>query len=180
MVRRIPLALAAFIMTAFLAVDPAWTSVSVGSDVFGATLPVALSIVEESTDVADSVGGAREEVIMTVTAKATQELAGAQFNILYDSSVVSVESVVAGMLPEGFLFAANAKEPGVIRIIIASATEARTDEIQISNITFRLDGNTGQSATLHLTNLLAADGSAQPLPVASFDGSIAIRDTPSR
>lgn len=180
MLRRTSLALAALLLTAFLAVGPGWTSDSVGSDVFDGTFPVALSIVEESTGVADSVGGSKEKFIMTVTAKATQELAGAQFDILYDSSVVSVESVVAGPLPQGFLFAANAKEPGVIRIVLASATEASTDEIHISNITFRLDGNAGQSATLHLTNLLAADGSAQPLPVASFDGSIAIRDTPSR
>ena len=132
---------------------------------------ITLSVAEVGTGLADVQTNPGQQVVMRITAAGTESMAGIQFDLVYDSTVLSVDSVV--QVDSGF-FEANATQPGVITIVTASATASGVSPIDIADITFEVIGGPGDSTTLSFAEAKAFDGSIppDPIPVTPAAGSI--------
>ena len=145
---------------------------------------ITLTIADAATGLPDSEGEADERVTMRVSADGTEEMAGIQFKVGFDSSVVQVatDGVVQGELPQGILFESNVDNTaGSVSIITASATAADVSSLTIADITFSLVGSPGESSPLTFTEVVASDGAVPPqaIPVVPVDGSLSVR-TPNQ
>ena len=123
---------------------------------------ITLSVAEVGTGLADVQTNPGQQVVMRITAAGTESMAGIQFDLVYDSTVLSVDSVV--QVDSGF-FEANATQPGVITIVTASATASGVSPIDIADITFEVIGGPGDSTTLSFAEAKAFDGSIPPDPI---------------
>ena len=138
------------------------------------------AIIEVGTGIADVVADAGQQVTMVVSASGTETMAGLQFDVLYDSTIVGVDSAVQGTVIPGFLFLPNAGGAGVVGIALAGATATGLADLDIAIITFDLSGTPGGSTTLTFANVIAIDASFNPITVTQTTGSVTITETTAR
>ena len=135
---------------------------------------VTISIVDSATGLPEAAGTTGEQVTMSVTADGTEDVAGIQFDIEYDSSVVTVDGVAEGQLPAGHIFVVNPTKPGVVTIAVAGATATDASSLLVAAITFDLIGSPGDTTTLSFTNVSASTASLLSIPVEPAHGRISI------
>lgn len=144
---------------------------------------VVLRVVEISTGSSEINGTPGAQVAMRVTIEGTSNMAGIQFDIEYDRTVVLVqpENIEQGTVPSGFFMQVNPNgKQGMITFAIAGATALGVDSLEVATITFDLVGDDGTATALAFTGELAGDASAPPnrLTVTKHDGRISIGNAP--
>ena len=139
---------------------------------------LTLNITDKATGLPDATIPAGGQVTMTVDAQQTDAMQGLQFKVIYDPAIVSVESVVKGGIPDGFLFQENTGIPGEVSIALVGDAAAGVSGFDVVDIVFSAIGAPGQSTALTFAETIAGDSSTppQPMTVLAIDGSIAVND----
>ena len=136
---------------------------------------LTLRVVDCATGTLPNVtGDAGTQVCMAVRASGTTSL---QFKLLYDPAVLGLAGLAQGQIPEGWLFAPNTTQPGVVSIAVVGLVADGVEGFEIVQITFDLIGSPGQCSDLIFTDALAGDSSIPPqsIPVTPVNGSICIQ-----
>ena len=164
---------AAVVLALVLAVSGLQTAVPAAQ---AQEVSITLSVAEVGTGLADVQTTPGQQVVMRITAAGTESMAGMQLDLLYDETVLSVDSVA--QVDSGF-FEANATQPGIVTIVIASATASGVSQIDLADITFDVIGGPGDSTTLTFSEVKAFDDLIPPAPISvtPADGSINITCT---
>ena len=126
--------------------------------------------------VANKSGVNGSTVTVPITITNGSGLAGLQFDLNYDQTVVQVNSVNLGTSLSNFAGPINTDNPGVIGIAVF---ESNLDGIQssdytIANIEFQLIGQADTSTALTLNNLLLSDESGNNIETSVQNGRIDI------
>lgn len=112
-----------------------------------------------------------------MSAAPANNLAGVQFKVGFDNTVVQVADggVTPAILLQGFLFNSRVdNSQGSVTVVVAGANTTNLGSVAIADITFDLIGNAGQSTPITLLDALASDASAQPIPVVPINGSLTL------
>ncbi|MCL6450109.1 MAG: S-layer homology domain-containing protein [Acetobacteraceae bacterium] len=124
-------------------------------------------------------GAPATDVKVQVFLTSQGEVAGIQFELSYDSGLLSYQGVTAGGLPSGWAAAGNAVGRGRARIMVYSL-EGRTVAAgtrPVAEIAFRVaaDAEAGSSCALSLSNVLLANASGSGIAgVRSTSGRFAV------
>ena len=138
---------------------------------------VAIGITDANTGLPDATGPAGGQATVRVSAAPANNLAGVQFKVGFDSTVVQVADggVTPAILLQGFLFNSRVdNSQGSVTVVVAGANTTNLGSVAIADITFDLIGNAGQSTPITLSDALASDASAQPIPVVPINGSLTL------
>ena len=124
-----------------------------------------------ATDVSGSPG---DLITMRVAAHGAEEMAGTQFDIVFDPSVVLVEDVVVLGAGSGILSDVNAAEDGLLRVAYAGTVASGLDVVEIADVTFKLVGRPGDATTLSIDNIVVADASLKALRHSALISSVTV------
>ncbi|NQT72095.1 MAG: hypothetical protein HQ553_04915 [Chloroflexi bacterium] len=95
------------------------------------------------------------------------------FNVTYDSSVISIDRIDKGSLLSGISFVANPNETGIIRF--GFATESGVSGTgPIGYIVCKAVGSAGSSTPLTILGVEATDSSGNPITLQTVNGSVTI------
>jgi hypothetical protein len=118
------------------------------------------------------------QATFAIDAQGTTSVAGIQFDLEYDPTVLDLISATGGALPSGFYFEANTNVAGTINVIVAGSTAAAVSSMNIAVIEFNLVGGEGESSALTLANLAVSDAVLAPIAAGVTNGSVTLSSTP--
>ncbi len=138
-----------------------------------------------SVQPADAQGFAGCQATVSVTADGTQDVAGLQFDLLFDPSVAKVvddpatprvDGITRGAdLPGGHLMLGGADNTaGVATVVVVGSSGIGLSAVTIADITFDLVDAPGSSTSLTFAGAIAGDPSRTDIPVTSTGGTITI------
>ncbi len=134
-----------------------------------ANAAVTVSIYNQS-----AASGATVEVPINVDQ--ANGIAGFQFTVTYDSSVLKATGVSAGGLDHGWLITPNTNTAGQIKIIgvSSSLTPLSSGSGSIVKIEFKVTGQNGDSTNLTFTNNKLTDKTAAVIPSQTQPGTFTV------
>ena len=135
---------------------------------------VQFGLTSRESGAADVSGFPGDLITMRVAAHGAEEMAGTQFEIAFDPSVVLVEDVVVLGAGSGMLSAVNAANDGLLRVAYAATTASGLDIVEIADVTFKIVGRPGDATTLSIDNIVVADASLAVLRHSALSSSITV------
>ena len=127
--------------------------------------PVLLSVSDVATGLPSALGEVGDQVNMRVAASNTAPLAGIEFELRFDPSVVAVPpgGVQQGEAPPGFFFISNTDNAvGFVKIVLAGAQPSGIANMNIADIAFDLVGQRSSSTDLDFAEVVTVDGGDPP------------------
>ncbi|MDP6514075.1 MAG: cohesin domain-containing protein, partial [SAR202 cluster bacterium] len=120
------------------------------------------------------------EVLVKIVATGAAQLAGLQFKLGFDPSLLQVVTggVTPGDVGSGAVFQPSVdNEAGVVSVAFARSDSLNMTTAIVSEIRFASSGTEGQCSSLLLTGVVAASGSVPPEEISStvVDGSLCVR-----
>ena len=142
---------------------------------------VTLSVTEEGTGFATIPvdPSTATQVFVTIDAQGTTNLAGLQFDLQYDSAVLTVATTTVAAVPAGFFLQANDNVAGTLRVILAGSAAAGVSDLPIATVEFNVVGADGESSALTFSNVLASDASLGALTTSATDGLVELAFIPT-
>jgi hypothetical protein len=138
----------------------------------------SLTITEVTTGLPNATATALTSVIMRVTVESAEDVAGIQFEVLYDGQTVTVpENGVARRSPPGFLFRSNIDNAkGRVSVATAASQGSGQSSLIVAEITFLPTVGPGECTDLTLAEIVAVNESVPPefISVAPVHGSICV------
>lgn len=120
------------------------------------------------------------EVLVQIVAAGADQLAGLQFKLEFDPSLLQV--VIGGVTPgdvgSGAVFLPSIDNVnGIVSVAFARSDALNTNTATVSEIMFVSSGDIGQCSPLLLTGVVVSSGSIPPEEIASTvtDGSLCVR-----
>ena len=156
-------------------------NVAQGESVSQVSSEVTLTIIEPSTSRSDVVKSKGQVITMEVIAEGTETMAGVQFKLKFDSSVVQVPrgGVVAGDFPHQIMALNSDNDREFVAALFASTIAPGNAFYTIAEITFIVVGEPGQTSPLQFYDVKAANVEVNPIDIISISGSITVDDSSS-
>ncbi len=112
---------------------------------------VTLRINDAATGSPNVTGASGGKVTMKVVVEGADNVAGAQFKLKFNSSVVRVadDGIVQGQIPHGFIFQTNPdNDQGEVTVAMAGGSALGVSMLSMMDVTFDLVGSAGQTTDI--------------------------------
>jgi hypothetical protein len=119
-----------------------------------------------------------QRITMAITATGAQQMAGTQFDIVFDEVVLTVDDVRMSASSAGTLSDSNAAGAGLVRMIFVGTTASGLETVPVGEIEFTVIGKPGASSSISFANVVIADESLRALPHVAEPATITIAGQP--
>lgn len=139
-------------------------------------LPAAAQIDGNTLDLSD--GSAPEGTLGTVTLDLANEdaVGGIQADILFDSNIVVFSGVTAMGRGSDMTVEGRGTDSGHLRVVMyfGGSGSLVSGEGSIAELTFAMQGNSGDISSLTIQNIILSDPDGEPLTKAGTSGSLTV------